>query len=113
MLSGLTLAFTEARDFFSWKQAASSTPAQTATDATTSTLPTTVQTTVDQTTAAPPAGDTLAQAYAYLHNLAVSVPNEWVFRLRIGAVALIAYAIFRLWRRRVAAAAQAKKRASS
>ncbi len=110
VLSGLTLAFTEARDFFSWNQAASSTPP---TQLPTATAPSTVQTTIDQTTAAPPANDTLAQAYAYLHNFAASVPNEWIFRLRIGAVALIAYAIFRLWRRRVAAAAQAKQRASS
>ncbi len=113
VLSGVTLALTEARDFFSWKEAATNTPttgaANTATSATVPvTAPTAVQTTIDQTTANPPSNDTVAQIYTYLHNLAASVPNEWVFRLRVGAFALIAYAIFRLWRRR-AEAAKAKK----
>jgi chitosanase len=111
--SGVTLLFTETRDFFSWKEAQTTTPATTApaetTTATappvpeTTTTPTTVPTTVDHTTPAP-SNDTLTQAYDYVHKIAASIPNEWVFRLRILAFALIAYAIFRLWQRRQAAA---------
>src|SRR5207248_1350032 len=79
VLSGVTLALTEARDFFSWKEAATSTPAagvaSTATSTTVpATAPATVQTTIDQTTATAPGGDTVAQIYSYLHNLAASVP---------------------------------------
>ena len=109
VLSGVTLLFTEARDFFSWREAQTATPTTAAPDTATApaietTAPATVPTTVDQTTATPPSDDTLAQAYDYIHKIAASIPNEWVFRLRIVAVALIAYAIFRLWQRRQAAA---------
>jgi chitosanase len=116
VLSGVTLLFTEARDFFSWKEAQTTTPAASTTSAPadtttapapavtdTTAAPATVPTTVDHTTSAP-SNDTLAQAYDYVHKIAASIPNEWIFRLRIVAFALIAYAIFRLWQRRQAAA---------
>jgi chitosanase len=118
VLSGVTLALTEARDFFSWKEAATTTTAQGSSNAATpaavpavpDVVPAAVPNGADQTAAAAP--DTVHQVFAYLHNLAASVPNEWIFRLRVGAFALIAYAIFRLWRRR-AEAAKAKKGAPS
>jgi len=110
--SGVTLLLTEARDFFSWREAGKSTPTQTPTDtsapATTPavepTAPATVPTTIDQTAPAPPSDDILAQAYDNVHKIAASIPNEWVFRARIFAFVLIAYAIYRLWQRRQAAA---------
>ena len=109
VLSGVTLAFTEARDFFSWKEAATTTATQgssiAATPATVPAAPDAVQavapSSADQTVAAP---DTASQVFAYLHNIAASIPNEWIFRLRIGAAVLIAYAIYKLWQRRAAAA---------
>jgi hypothetical protein len=121
VLSGVTLAFTEARDFFSWREASTATPAAPEGSSPTTTPPeatapppdTTTATPPDVTAATPPAPtgqtttatqDTLTQIYDYLHHLSASVPNEWVFRLRIGAFALIAYAIYRLWQRRQAAA---------
>lgn len=109
VLSGVTLLVTETRDFFSWKEATPTAPAGPAAEppAVTPTgdlpAPAAVPTAVDQPPA-PPSDDILAQAYDYVHKLAVSLPNEWVFRLRIVAFVLIAYAIFRLWQRRHAAA---------
>jgi chitosanase len=37
-----------------------------------------------------------AEAYTYLHALAASIPNEWMFRIRIVAIVLIVYALYRL-----------------
>jgi chitosanase len=37
-----------------------------------------------------------AQSYVYLHALLASIPNEWIFRIRIVAVLLIFYALYRL-----------------
>jgi chitosanase len=36
------------------------------------------------------------QVYAYLNALAASLPNEWMFRIRVVAIVLIVYAIYRL-----------------
>lgn len=112
VVSGVTLLFTETRDFFSWKEAQTATPSEPTTETPIAssapvpetTAPATVPTTVDHTTPAAPSDDTIAQIYTYVHKFAAWIPNEWVFRLRIFAVVLIAYAIFRLWQRRQAAA---------
>ena len=114
VLSGATLLVTEGRDFFSWKEAQTTTPTTAQGSPETVTAPTTPVTAptapvnapapVDQTTAPAPSSDTLAQVYDYIHKIAASIPNEWIFRARIFAFALIAYAIFRLWQRRQAAA---------
>jgi chitosanase len=37
-----------------------------------------------------------AQSYVYLHAVLASIPNEWIFRIRIVAVLLIFYALYRL-----------------
>ena len=37
-----------------------------------------------------------AESYVYLHALLASIPNEWIFRIRIVAVLLIFYALYRL-----------------
>ncbi len=38
----------------------------------------------------------LSGSYNYLHALAGSIPNEWMFRIRIVAIVLICYALYRL-----------------
>ena len=38
----------------------------------------------------------LSDAYNYLHALAASIPNEWMFRMRVVAIVLIFYALYRL-----------------
>jgi chitosanase len=43
----------------------------------------------------------LRQGADYLHSFAASVPNEWLFRVRIAALVLIGYALYRLLARRV------------
>ena len=37
-----------------------------------------------------------AESYVYLHAVLASIPNEWIFRIRIVAVLLIFYAVYRL-----------------
>lgn len=37
-----------------------------------------------------------AEAYVYLHALLASIPNAWMFRIRIVAIVLILYALYRL-----------------
>lgn len=41
-------------------------------------------------------GHFLSGAYGYVHALAAMVPNEWMFRLRMFAFALLCYALYRL-----------------
>ena len=43
----------------------------------------------------------LAEAYTYVHALAASIPNEWMFRIRIVAIVMILYALYRLHRAHV------------
>ena len=37
-----------------------------------------------------------AEAYVYLHALLASIPNEWIFRIRVVAIVLVLYALYRL-----------------
>ena len=37
-----------------------------------------------------------AESYVYLHGLLASIPNEWMFRIRVVAIVLIFYALYRL-----------------
>lgn len=41
-------------------------------------------------------GRFFADAYTYLQALAASLPNEWMFRIRVVAIVLIIYALYRL-----------------
>jgi hypothetical protein len=50
------------------------------------------------------ARDWTTQTYITLHNFAATIPNDWIFRARVVALALIAYAVMRFARRRKAAA---------
>ena len=50
------------------------------------------------------ARDWTTQTYITLHNFAATIPNDWVFRARVVALALIAYAVMRFAKRRKAAA---------
>ncbi len=52
------------------------------------------------------ARDWTTQTYITLHNFAATIPNDWVFRARVVALALIAYAVMRFAKRRKAAAAK-------
>jgi hypothetical protein len=91
--SALMLAFTEARDAIAWVQAGlakTAPPVPTAGPATTQ-----VPTSMSQLEAF------FSQAWSYVHGLAASLPNDWVFRIRILALALICYAIYRLAMRHV------------
>jgi chitosanase len=94
ILSLITLAFTEGRDFLSWTKSTGNAPA-----ATPATVPSVVHpvsqiSNFDQAMAA--ARDYGSQAWVELHNVAATIPNEWVFRLRVAALALIGYAVARL-----------------
>jgi chitosanase len=88
-LSLVTLLFTEGRDLFAWG-AAQLPPSWTAHAPD--------QQFLNQ------ARDWGAQAYTTLHNYAAMVPAEWMFRLRVAALVLIAYAVMRFARRHKAAA---------
>jgi chitosanase len=37
-----------------------------------------------------------AESYVYLHALLASIPNEWIFRIRVVAILLVVYALYRL-----------------
>jgi len=52
------------------------------------------------------ARDWTTQTYITLHNFAATIPNDWIFRARVVALALIAYAVMRFAKRRKAAAAK-------
>jgi len=54
------------------------------------------------------ARDWATETYVTLHNFAATIPNDWVFRARVVALALIGYAVMRFAKRRKAAAAAAK-----
>ncbi len=41
----------------------------------------------------------LSDCYAYLQGLAAAAPNEWVFRIRVAALLLLVYAVYRLFRK--------------
>jgi chitosanase len=95
ILSLITLAFTESRDFLSWTKATGN--AVPAAQAAVPPVghPVSQISNFDQAMAA--LRDYGSQAWVMLHNLAGTVPNEWVFRLRVAALALIAYAVTRLF----------------
>jgi hypothetical protein len=38
----------------------------------------------------------VAEGYIYLHALLASIPNEWMFRIRVVAIVLIVYALYRM-----------------
>lgn len=92
-LSLLTLIFTEGRDLLAWSQGG--------------TPPTEIAKgqgpSKDVFQFMGSARDWVTEAYVSLHNIAAQIPNEWVFRLRVAALALIAYAVTRFARRRKAA----------
>jgi chitosanase len=50
------------------------------------------------------ARDWTTETYVTLHNFAATIPNDWIFRARVVALALIAYAVMRFAKRRKAAA---------
>ena len=52
------------------------------------------------------ARDWTTETYITLHNFAATIPNDWIFRARVVALALIAYAVMRFAKRRKAAAAK-------
>jgi peptidoglycan hydrolase-like protein with peptidoglycan-binding domain len=89
LLSVLTLAFTEGRDFLAWSKATNGQAN-------------------DVYAFMGHARDWATQTYINLHALAAAVPNDWVFRLRVAALALIAYAVTRFARRRNVAPARKK-----
>jgi hypothetical protein len=91
-LSALLLILTEARDALAWFAAGPF--SQAIKPIIPTNLPTLPQTSAD-------VPRFVAQGHSYLQTLAASVPNEWLFRARIGALVLIGYALFRLLARRV------------
>jgi chitosanase len=95
ILSLLTLAFTEGRDFLSWTKSTGNAPAATPTAVPSVAHPVSQISNFDQAMAS--VRDYGAQAWVELHNAAATIPNEWIFRLRVGALALIAYAVARLF----------------
>lgn len=91
-LSAVLLAITEGRDALVWPQ--SGTPPSGGSGS----LIGKVATYMPQT--ANDIAGYLAWLNRVLHMTATSIPGEWVFRLRIGAIILILYALYRLVRRR-------------
>ena len=90
-LSALLLILTEARDALAWVQAG---PFSAVIPPGIPNLPALPKSSADL-----PAF--FAQCANYLHGIAASVPNEWLFRVRIAALVLIGYALYRLLARRV------------
>jgi len=90
-LSGLLLILTEARDALAWVQAG---PFSQLVQPIIPNLPKFPQSSAD-------APRFFSQCYDYLHVVAASVPNEWLFRARIAALVLVGYALYRLLARRV------------
>jgi chitosanase len=95
ILSLITLAFTEGRDFLSWTKATGNAAPAAPAAVPAVAHPVSQISNLDQAMSA--ARDYGSQAWIMLHNLAGTVPNEWVFRLRVAALALIAYAATRLF----------------
>lgn len=102
LLSMLTLAFTESRDLLAWTN---TTGGQQAPQLSTSHGPAHASGPAqDVYQFLSQARDQATEAYVTLHNFAATIPNDWIFRLRVAALALIAYAVTRFARRRRAAA---------
>jgi hypothetical protein len=91
-LSALLLILTEARDALAWFAAGPF--SQAIKPIIPSNLPALPQSSAD-------VPRFVSQGHSYLQTLAASVPNEWLFRIRIAALVLIGYALFRLLARRV------------
>ncbi|MBV9991966.1 MAG: peptidoglycan-binding protein [Alphaproteobacteria bacterium] len=95
ILSMLTLAFTESRDLLAWTNTSGGQNAPQ--------LHAVQGPAKDVFQSLSSARDWATQTYIQLHNFAATIPNDWVFRLRVAALALIAYAVTRFARRRKAA----------
>ncbi len=103
-LSLLTLILTEAHDLFAWPNTAG--PGQAPQ----------LSTAHGAAQAAGPAQgvyqfmggarDWATQAYVAVHNFAATIPNDWVFRARAVALALIGYAVWRFAKRHKTTAAK-------
>ncbi|MDE2163779.1 MAG: chitosanase [Alphaproteobacteria bacterium] len=89
--SALMLAFTETRDAIAWVQAGPF--SSFVKPLMPSNFPPLPQSTSDVMRF-------LSQVDVYFRALAASLPNEWLFRIRMAAFVLICYALYRLWSRR-------------
>ena len=87
-LSAVVLALTQARDALAWVQAQAATPAATALGRSLH-LPALPRSSAD-------VGPFLTQVYVTVQHLAAALPNDWVFRIRAVAFALVCYALYRL-----------------
>ncbi len=92
ILSMLTLAFTESRDLLAWTSTSGGQEAPQ--------LHAVQGPAKDVYQSLSGARDWATETYIQLHNFAATIPNDWVFRLRVAALALIAYAVMRFARRR-------------
>ncbi len=92
ILSMLTLAFTESRDLLAWTNTSGGQEAPQ--------LHAVQGPAKDVYQSLSGARDWATETYIQLHNFAATIPNDWVFRLRVAALALIAYAVTRFARRR-------------
>jgi chitosanase len=106
ILSLIALVFTEGRDFLTWTKTTGNAPAAGPAAVPSVAHPVSQISNFDQAMAS--LRDYGSEAWVLLHNTAATVPNEWVFRLRVGALALITYAVARLFAHH---RAQAKVRA--
>ena len=92
ILSMLTLVFTESRDLLAWTNTSGGQQAPQ--------LHTVQGPAKDVYQQLSGARDWATDTYIQLHNFAATIPNDWIFRLRVAALALIAYAVMRFARRR-------------
>lgn len=90
-LSGVMIAFTEARDWLAWVYAGPI--SNFVKPVVPGALPAFPQTMAD-------VPRFFADWTHYLQMLAATTPNEWMFRIRAAAIALLAYALYRLLGRR-------------